>query len=31
MEIIKFKTLESKLIELRDTLVLIDKDVAETI
>ncbi len=29
MQIIKFETLESKLIALRDTLVLIDKDVAE--
>ncbi len=29
MQVIKFETLESKLIEVRDTLVLIDKDVAE--
>ncbi len=29
MEITKFKTLESKLIKLRDTLILIDKDVAD--
>ncbi len=29
MEITKFKTLESKLIKIRDTLILIDKDVAD--
>ena len=28
MEVIKFETLESKLMEIRDTLVLLDKDVA---
>ena len=29
MQIIKFETLENKLILLRDTLVLLDKDIAE--